>query len=139
MYYVYELINLMGGIEYVGQTVRPKERFSQHTKKKPGNGCFHGRFYKRQDISMNIVATYATESEARKAEYDLQIFWGLPPEKDTHKGELNHSAKLTEKQVREIKNLLNQKISCSEIGKSFNVHRKIINNIKLKRNWSHVS
>ena len=83
MYYVYEMINLLGGVEHVGKTIRPEIRFYEHVKNKPNKG--KGKFYKRQDISMHIVATYATKAEALQAEYDLQIFWGLTTDNDLKK------------------------------------------------------
>ena len=62
MYYVYELVNLLGTVEYVGQTKDPSYRLLQHKSKPNNNGA--GKFHKRQDISMHIVATYKTEKEA---------------------------------------------------------------------------
>ena len=36
-HYVYELYNLLGIVEYVGETVNPKLRFDKHIKTKPIN------------------------------------------------------------------------------------------------------
>lgn len=138
MYYVYELINLLGGVEYVGQTVSPKIRFGEHTRTKPGQGS--GKFYNRQDISMHIVATYETETEARQVEYDLQIFWGLPTDRSKcgPRGVRSHSAKLTESKVVEIRKLLDQKISQKEIASKFNVSVMSISKIKNSKSWKHL-
>lgn len=139
MYYVYELVNLLGTVEWVGQTVRPKIRFSDHTRVKPKQSLHRsGKFYGRQDISMHIVATYATEEEARDAEEILQLFWGLSVDRDKCRGELHYRAKLTEDKVREIKSLLSQKITCAEIGKRFGVGFACIHKIKTGRRWAHV-
>ena len=46
MYYIYEIVNLLGTVEYVGETNNPKLRFINHK-------CKNGLFYKRQDILMN--------------------------------------------------------------------------------------
>lgn len=138
MYYVYELVNLLGGVEHVGKTIRPKIRFYEHVKNKPNKG--KGKFYKRQDISMHIVATYATKAEALQAEYDLQIFWGLPTDRSKRvKGSKHWAAKLDETKVKEIKFLLSQKISCAEIGRRFSIPKRSISNIKLGHAWSHLN
>jgi predicted GIY-YIG superfamily endonuclease len=51
MYYVYELINLVGTVEYVGMTKNAKRRMVSHK-------CKNGLFHKRQDIFMNIVKEF---------------------------------------------------------------------------------
>ena len=144
MYYVYELVNLMGGVEHVGRTTRPKRRFYEHTGAKPdGNG--QGRFYKRQDISMHVVGFFETKTEALQTEYDLQIFWSLPTDrgKTKHskqpKGSNQGTAKLDEDKVREIKILLSQKIPHSTIAEKFGVGRPCITLINRGKSWTHVS
>lgn len=84
MWYVYELINLYGSVEYVGETTKPKYRLYQHTKTKPIEGCKgFGRFYGRQDIIMNIVQEFDNRRDALKLETELKIIHGLPTtEKD---------------------------------------------------------
>lgn len=55
-------------------------------------------------------------------------------------GELNHEAKLTEKEVIEICNLLvENKLTLKEIGKIYNVTKYTINNIKRKVNWKYIT
>lgn len=139
MYYVYELVNLLGGVEYVGQTVSPKIRFGEHTRTKPGQGS--GKFYKRQDISMHIVATYATEAEARQAEFDLQVYWGLETDRSKcgPRGVRSHSAKLTEFQVLEIKKLLDLKTKQGVLADLFNVSVVSISKIKNGQSWKHLN
>lgn len=46
--------------------------------------------------------------------------------------------KLTPTDVRIIKNMLKNKISCTDISKIYKVHRGTINEIKLGKTWSHV-
>jgi predicted GIY-YIG superfamily endonuclease len=138
MYYVYELINLHGTVEYVGYSSRPKVRFYQHTRKKPNPKYPHGKFYGRQDISMHVVAQVATKKEALDAEEALQIFWGLSTDRARYIGEKSYSAILNTNQVLEIKKLLLQNISCKEISIRFGVHQKLISNIKIGRNWKHL-
>ncbi len=144
-YYVYELVNLMGGIEYVGSSCNPKHRFYQHTKVKRGIG--RGRFFQRQDITINVVSHYPTKKEARKQEALLQKFWGLETESEVisrnNKGKLSGEkcrfAKLTEKQVNEILVLLEQKISQNVIAQKFGVGQPIISRIKNGNRWKHLN
>jgi len=74
-YYVYELINHYGTIEYVGETIRPKIRMYEHTKCKP-NGK-NGKFYGRQDLIMNIVAVFDNRKQARELEGKLKLDYGM--------------------------------------------------------------
>ena len=82
-HYVYELINLYGSVEYVGETLTPKGRVYSHTKRKPNGTSSRGLFYGRQDIIMNIVAEFDTLKEARRLETKLKLEYGLePPERN---------------------------------------------------------
>jgi predicted GIY-YIG superfamily endonuclease len=76
-YYVYELINLYGTVEYVGETIRPERRFIEHTKYKYENSNVFGKFYKRQDIFMNIVETFEDRKDARELEKILKNKYGI--------------------------------------------------------------
>jgi predicted GIY-YIG superfamily endonuclease len=144
MYYVYELVNLLGTIEYVGQTKDPSYRLLAHKSKPNSNGA--GKFFKRQDISMHIVATYATEEEARDAEEILQLFWGLPTDRSKcggkgivrNPGEGNPMAKLDEDKVREIRKFHKRGFSNQEIATLFNVCRPNISLIVRGKAWKHV-
>lgn len=140
MYYVYELVNLMGGVEWVGCTEDPKRRFWQHTKTPKTKTGGSGRFFGRLDISMHVVSTYATKAEALQAEHELQIFWDLETDKSKKSmpGSKNGQAKLTEDQVKQIKSLLAKKISAREIAKKFNVGKTTIGFIKQGKFWTHV-
>jgi predicted GIY-YIG superfamily endonuclease/DNA-binding XRE family transcriptional regulator len=137
MYYVYELVNQMGTVEYVGKTVNPKKRFRQHLSLPKGN---HGRFHNRQDIQMNIVGCYENLYESLQVENDLQVYWGLETDRSKRsvKGIKNGCSKLTEEQVKEIKNLLTKKISQDKIAKEFNVSRSAIALIDRGKSWKHV-
>ena len=83
-YYVYELINSLGTVEYVGCTYRPKYRFNQHTKRKPSLG--HGKFYGRQDLTMHIVKEFHIRKEAFLFEGELKLSHGM---EWTEKGKTN--------------------------------------------------
>jgi len=54
------------------------------------------------------------------------------------KGEANHSAKLTEIQVLEIRNLHTRGFPQVNIAKMFNVHKATINDIVIRKNWAHL-
>ena len=79
-YYLYELINLYGTIEYVGISSRPEIRFYEHTKKanKPYNtSSTCGLFYGRTDLQIHIVSAHETRKQAMLAEGALKIEYGM--------------------------------------------------------------
>ena len=67
-YYVYEIVNLMGTIEYVGESINAIERFKQHKL---------GKFYKRPDVFLNIVAEFNNRKDAYEYQCELQKKYGL--------------------------------------------------------------
>ena len=76
-YKVYELINTMGTIEYVGQTKRSlKDRFYEHIKNAP-NGNGNGKFHGRQDLTIVEVESFETRGEALAFESSLKQEHGL--------------------------------------------------------------
>ena len=77
MKYVYELINLMGTVEYVGETQNPKRRFREHTRSKPTSGLGVGKFYGRTDIFINIVKEFDNRKDAYDYQCKLQKEYGL--------------------------------------------------------------
>jgi predicted GIY-YIG superfamily endonuclease len=77
MFYVYEIINSLGTVEYVGQTSNLKVRKYQHFRKKPTDSSRHGKFYGRQDLFLYPVAEFNTQREALDYEDELTKFWGL--------------------------------------------------------------
>lgn len=54
-------------------------------------------------------------------------------------GELNPMAKLTEKQVLEIRKLLKEGWTMTEIAKKFNVSRKAISKIHNRKSWTYLA
>jgi predicted GIY-YIG superfamily endonuclease len=74
-HYVYELINLLGTIEYVGESKNPYQRFNSHTKVKPGKAM--GKFYGRQDLTLNIVKEFNNRKDAYQYQCELQSKYGL--------------------------------------------------------------
>jgi predicted GIY-YIG superfamily endonuclease len=78
-HHVYELINLYGSVEYVGETIRPTKRMYQHIKVEPREDATGmGLFYGRQDLVMNIVKTFDTRKEALNLERKLKEDYGFP-------------------------------------------------------------
>jgi hypothetical protein len=77
-WYVYEIINLMGTIEYVGETMYPKCRWRNHKRKLRSPGS--GRFGNRSDIFMNIVKEFDNKIDAFNYQCNLQIEYGLKPD-----------------------------------------------------------
>lgn len=70
-HYVYELYNLLGTVEYVGETVDTKRRFNEHTKSKKG------KFYKRTDININVVKEFDNKTDSFFYQCKLQKEYGL--------------------------------------------------------------
>ena len=56
----------------------------------------------------------------------------------TSMGETHHKAKLTEKDVLEIRELIKQKVKNVDIAKQYSVTSNTISMIKCKRNWKHL-
>ena len=83
-WYVYELINLYGTVEYVGETSRVKGRMYEHFKLNPKKNSRNGKFYQRQDVIVNLVEEFDNRTDARKLETELKLLYGLPTtERDT--------------------------------------------------------
>jgi len=82
---VYEIINSLGTVEYVGETFREvKDRFKNHIKKRPNNLNRDGKFYGRQDVSIHEVARFDNRRDAKLLEEQLQISYGLTTDKSKH-------------------------------------------------------
>lgn len=76
-YYVYEIVNLMGTIEYVGKSCNLKARMANHK-------CINGRFTGRSDIFMNVVADFDNVSDAFDYECSLQTEYGFKSDRHSH-------------------------------------------------------
>jgi predicted GIY-YIG superfamily endonuclease len=74
-HYVYELVNLMGTVEYVGETNNPRLRYNSHK-------CKSGNFYKRADIILNVAKEFYNKNEAWDYQCLLQNEYGLLSDRD---------------------------------------------------------
>jgi predicted GIY-YIG superfamily endonuclease len=130
MRYVYELINSVGTIEYVGETIDTKRRFAQHTT------WLSGKFKGRTDLTMHVVDSFVTKKEAYEFQNELQKFWGLAPDntKMSRKGETNPTTKLTNEQVTEIRKRY-VRGQGAQLGREFGVSRIVIGRIANKKSF----
>ena len=104
VWHVYVLVNSNGIVEYVGETINPKQRLRNHTKKKAG------KFYGRTDISMHVVKLCDNKKTAFNAQCLLQNNYGLQSDSeimsDAQKG-------------RTISEETKQKLSDAHIGRTY--------------------
>jgi predicted GIY-YIG superfamily endonuclease/ribosomal protein L37AE/L43A len=78
-WFLYELINHYGTIEWVGVTYRPDYRWRQHTQVRPNptKKAGYGTFYGRLDLTLHIVHEYENRKEALREETRLKREYGL--------------------------------------------------------------
>jgi len=78
-WYLYELVNPLGKVEYVGVTYRPQYRLRQHVQIRPNAKKIggYGMFYGREDLTLAIVHGYEDRKEALRAEAQLKTHYGL--------------------------------------------------------------
>lgn len=130
--FVYELVNLMGTVEYVGVSKNPNRRFEEHTKQRPyqtsQNGEFkanYGKFYRRSDIILNVVTSFDNTTDAHKLEDELKMEYSL------ERTEYNRRAAAGKKSFAFAAKAAGSKIfECPECGRSIksigglNSHRR---------------
>jgi predicted GIY-YIG superfamily endonuclease len=140
-FYVYELVNSLGVVEYVGETTNPKQRLKSHFRKIKGHG--YGKFAYRKDITMNIVKEFDNRKDAFAYQCELQKKYGF--ETDLEKiqnhikkaikvssGVNNYLAKLTLKEVNEIRKLYKPRhklYGCVKLAKLYNVSPTTISDV----------
>ena len=132
MKHVYELINTLGTVEYVGETDNPPRRFKRHLSKQ-------GKFRGRLDLHMHIVNSFATKKEAYAFQNELQKAWGLQPDNErmARIGSANPRTNFTEEQVREIRSRY-VKGKGAELGREFGVHRIVIGRIATGKSFKYL-
>lgn len=69
-YYVYELVNQQGEIEYIGKTCNPHERLIEHRKSR-------SKFTARHDLQMKLVKEFNSNKQALKFEGKHKIANGF--------------------------------------------------------------
>jgi predicted GIY-YIG superfamily endonuclease len=80
-HFVYEIINTLGTIEYVGETANPENRMVHHIG-------LNGKFYGRNDIAMSIVAEFDNRKDAYAYQCKLQNEYGWESDLDKHQVKL---------------------------------------------------
>jgi hypothetical protein len=125
-WYIYEFINLMGTIEYVGESSNPIDRTAGHKYKK-------GRFNKRNDIFVNILdITFDSKKKAFDYQCKLQNEYGLLSDLDKYFLSRKDCSKAILAYDYKTKNYINEFCSISEASRQLNL--KSIGNISLVLN-----
>jgi len=131
---------LAGGVKsnYLGVTLCIDGRQRQHLVHRVVAEAFHGPAYGRQvnhkngdkldNRPSNLEWVTRSENQIHAANT------GLKPT-----GEKSHLAKLNESQVKEIRVLLSEGISQTEIGRRYGVSQTAISKIKMLRKWKQLS
>ena len=113
-WYVYEIVNLMGTIEHIGETQNTKQRFKNHKAKK-----FKGRC----DLTYNIVKEFSSKDEAYTFQCELQKEYGLKTDIEVLKENISKANKVinTPKRILHNENIRNiqnfSKIVCPHCNK----------------------
>ena len=132
-YKVYELINTMGTIEYVGVTTNIKRRLKYHTMRRVDGYRFAGKFEGRHDLTILEVASFETRKEAMLLEGELKLSYGM--EWTERKPKL-HQRKLAEEQVLEIRTKQFNGQSMRSLAKEYDVsYRALWNLINKESNY----
>jgi predicted GIY-YIG superfamily endonuclease len=122
-HYVYSLTNLSGQIEYIGESKNLKGRMSVHLSK-------NSRFYKRTDLTMNVIKEFDNKSEAKDYQYELQKQYGFETDRERYtKICLNNADKLSNKVEilnYDTKELLFISKSITQCGKDLGLNTGII-------------
>jgi predicted GIY-YIG superfamily endonuclease len=113
VWHVYELYNLLGSIEYVGETINTERRFREHTKSKTG------KFYGRTDISMNIVKIFDNGKEAWDYQCELQKKYELITD-----GEIQSNTRIGKEHSIKTKLKISKSVSKSLTGKKLSEETK---------------
>jgi hypothetical protein len=111
-YYVYEIVNLMGTVEHVGETGNPKQRFKNHRAKK---------FKGRQDLTYNIVKEFDNKIDAFDYQCKLQEEYEIITDKQIRYNNISKANKVynwTKSRANLMKiNSIGGKVSTSIIKK----------------------
>ena len=131
-HYVYELKDVNDNTVYVGESAKPHQRIYFH------RGNRKSKFYGKT-ITMQIVKEFDNEKEAYDHQCELQLSYGFVTDKQkmARKGENNPKSKLTNSQVKEIKeNYVKGK--GAELGRKYGVSRIVIGKIISEINYKNL-
>lgn len=134
--WVYEIRNsLTHAAEHVGESSKPKTRFSQHKRKCINSNGDVGLFYNREDVYLHIhPEVYYSQVDSIEAQKQLQIKLGLPTDNEKWskgiRNKVSHK-KLTDEEVMQIRAIkANDPTTTNvELAKQFGVDFRTIGNI----------
>ena len=118
---VYKILNADGHVEHVGSAADLDDRFYRHTKLKPAMGC--GKFYRRKDVTIELISEWPTRAEAKKAEMYWQAIHNVRDQQFNNR-------KLNDQQVDEIRNSTETNNALAEM---YGVHHNTISSIRNNR------
>ncbi len=138
-YYVYELVNELGEIEYIGCSFRPKERMKDHLKKPSKSNVGNGKFYGREDLKMNIVKSFIDKCEARLFEGSHKVDNGfewtelIPGKNNGKRNGIQHCSKPINVYSQKTNKFIGYYYSKSEACRKLNLNGgqvyRVLNNI----------
>ena len=134
-FYVYELVNSLGTIEYVGETTNIESRLKNHLSKS-------GKFYARTDITINVVSEFDNRKDAFNYQCELQKQYGFetdfeknlrggPTGRDAHKKSILCFDFITNKFIKQYD-------AITDAAQELNIHSaQICRVLKGERNKCH--
>lgn len=144
--YIYQIINDINNKQYIGQTINPKKRFTQHCTRSDDT-LIHRAIvkYGKSHFHLNILGYFENYNEMEK--YYIKEYNTLVPngynilsggeEPPTLKGSDNPSAIITEEVAKNIqKDLLNFNIPRRTILKKYGVSANIVRHINEGSSWN---
>lgn len=127
--YIYRIVNMINGKSYIGQSVHPKKRFSEHTRKNSdSNPKFKNAIAKYGKENFKLEILYYGKDYNEQEKFYIALFDSVHngyniaeggEEPPIFKREEHPNAKLTEAEVQTIKQLLIKKTPNKEIYNLF--------------------
>ena len=143
---IYVITNLITGTQYVGQSKDAKKRFNAHKKAKDNTLLHQAIITYGADVFELEVLDSQVENFNEREKYWIKKLNTMYPngynmtkggEGYPHpNGELCYQAKLSQKELKEIVNLLkNTTLTQTQIGEKYNVEQELISNINVRRTY----